>query len=91
MVYNNAISSIKKYPLPIISLQQLKALYGIGELLCDELIKVIKDHYQAFLKQSRENEVLAKEETILSNFGESELEPQTKSVNFNEVHRIKKG
>jgi hypothetical protein len=34
MVYNMALTSIKKYPLPIICEKQLKILYGIGELLC---------------------------------------------------------
>jgi hypothetical protein len=33
-VYNTAITSIKKYPLPIISPKQLKLLYGVGDLLC---------------------------------------------------------
>jgi len=37
MTYNTAIISIKKYPLPIISTIQLKTLYGIGEMLCEEL------------------------------------------------------
>lgn len=29
-VYHAAIMSIKKYPIPIISVQQLKIIYGIG-------------------------------------------------------------
>ena len=53
-VYYSAIQSIKKYPLPIICLQQLKILYGLGELLCEELIKVIKEHYSVFLKKGKE-------------------------------------
>ena len=33
MVYHTAIASIRKYPLPIICLEQLKSLYGIGDLV----------------------------------------------------------
>ena len=35
LVYHTAIGSIKKYPLPIVCLQQLKSLYGLGDLLCE--------------------------------------------------------
>jgi hypothetical protein len=51
IVYLSAISSIRKYPLPIISAQQLKNIYGIGETLCEELLTVIKHHYRDFLKK----------------------------------------
>jgi hypothetical protein len=50
-VYHGAAASIRKYPLPIISVQQLKMVYGIGELLCDELVVVIRHHYKDFLKK----------------------------------------
>lgn len=51
-VYHAAISSIRKYPLPIISPQQLKSIHGVGELLGEELITVIKIHYKDFLKKN---------------------------------------
>lgn len=53
MVYQTAIASIKKYPLPIICMQQLRSLYGVGEQLCEELIKIIKNHYQAFMRENQ--------------------------------------
>jgi hypothetical protein len=31
-------------------MQQLKALYGMGEALCEELIKVVRDHYRLFMR-----------------------------------------
>jgi hypothetical protein len=37
IVYKNAISSIKKYPLPIICRMQLQSLSGIGDYLCEDL------------------------------------------------------
>jgi hypothetical protein len=52
LVYSGAIASIRKYPLPIISGQQLKTIYGIGELLSEELVIVIKHHYRDFLKRN---------------------------------------
>lgn len=52
MAYHTATLSIQKYPLPIICQQQLKSLYGVGELLCEELLTVIKHHYQHFLKET---------------------------------------
>ncbi len=33
MVYRNAISSIKRYPLPIICKTQLESINGVGEYL----------------------------------------------------------
>jgi hypothetical protein len=51
-VYHAAIQSIKKYPLPIISALQLKMIYGIGELLCEELTTAIKHQYRDFLKNN---------------------------------------
>jgi len=53
-VYSTAISSIKKYPMPIISGKQLKLLYGIGDLLCEELVNVIKIHYSDYLKKNKD-------------------------------------
>ncbi len=35
IIYNNAITNIKKYPLPIVSPTQLKSIAGVGEFLCD--------------------------------------------------------
>ena len=43
------MNSIKKYPLPIICKSQLKNLNGIGDVLCDELVKVIKEYYKNYL------------------------------------------
>jgi hypothetical protein len=37
IVYRNAISAIKKYPLPIICRMQLQSLNGIGDYLCEDL------------------------------------------------------
>lgn len=51
MVYQTALITIKKYPLPIISPLQLKTLYGVGEQLAQELEVVIKKHYREFLKE----------------------------------------
>lgn len=45
-VYHTAILSIKKYPLPIVSPQQLRLLYGVGDLLSQELVIVIRNHYR---------------------------------------------
>jgi hypothetical protein len=54
IVYLAAIASIRKYPLPLISVQQLKNIYGIGEALCEELAIVIKHHYREFMKKNEE-------------------------------------
>jgi ERCC4-type nuclease len=50
-VYLHAISTIKKYPLPIISRLQLKSLHGIGETLTEEIVRVIKDHYRNYVRK----------------------------------------
>lgn len=51
LVYYSAMASIRKYPLPLISGLQLKTIYGVGELLAEELVVVIKCHYKDFLKK----------------------------------------
>lgn len=55
LVYQGAIASIRKYPLPIISGQQLRTIYGIGELLSEELVAAIRLHYRDFLKRNPQN------------------------------------
>jgi hypothetical protein len=58
-VYKNAINSIKKYPLPIICRAQLESIHGIGDSLCEDLEKLIKKHYSAYLNpdlSSKSNE-----------------------------------
>ena len=51
LVYQSAMASIRKYPLPLISALQLKNIYGVGDQLAEELVAVIKIHYRDFLKQ----------------------------------------
>lgn len=41
-LYNRAIDSIRKYPLPIICADQLALLAGIGDWLIGKLTLVIK-------------------------------------------------
>jgi hypothetical protein len=52
LVYQSAMASIRKYPLPLISVLQLKNIYGVGEHLAEELVAVIKIHYRDFLKKN---------------------------------------
>lgn len=49
-LYNRAIDSIRKYPLPIICADQLALLAGLGDWLIGKLTLVIKQHYKRFLK-----------------------------------------
>jgi len=65
ITYLSAMGSIRKYPLPIISGQQLKNIYGIGEALCEELLIVIKHHYRDFTKKRQQRENCMNEGVLL--------------------------
>ena len=49
IIYSVAMNSIKRYPLPIICKSQLRNLHGLGDVICDELTKVIRDYYKNYL------------------------------------------
>ena len=44
-MYNLAIESVRKYPLPIICGEQLATLEGFGDFFINRVSKIIKKHY----------------------------------------------
>lgn len=44
-MYNLAIESVKKYPLPLICEEQLAALEGFGNFFINRVGKLVKKHY----------------------------------------------
>lgn len=44
-MYNLAIESVRKYPLPLICEEQLSALEGFGNFFIGRVAKLIKNHY----------------------------------------------
>lgn len=44
-MYNLAIESVRKYPLPLICEEQLAALEGFGNFFINRVAKLMKRHY----------------------------------------------
>lgn len=74
LVYQSATASIRKYPLPLISVLQLKNIYGVGEQLAEELVAVIKIHYRDFLRKNPQERGPPEQEDVQGEGGQIMME-----------------
>jgi hypothetical protein len=44
--YNLAVESVRKYPLPILCYEQMKAMEGFGKFFCTSVSKLVRAHYR---------------------------------------------